>query len=111
MTENSNDQELLINPKGYGTFIPECEADDDDNQKALFKKDDDEQTVNVKVGYDNVLEEIGEFGPWQQWLYLLFWIPPAVSGAIFMLGTFTSKYKYMVTIMYHSSLSSKCVYF
>ena len=51
---------------------------------------DDRQSKNSKVGYDDILEEIGEFGPWQQWQCLVYSIPPFVSGALFMLGAFTS---------------------
>ena len=44
-----------------------------------------------KVTYDDLLEEIGEFGRWQQWQIFLYSIPAFMSGALFMLGTFTSK--------------------
>ena len=74
--------------KKYGTFAPEENTKDE--QRSLLGKEKKEETTNVRVGYDDILEEIGEFGPWQQWLAVLFWIPPVVSGAIFMLGSFTS---------------------
>ena len=51
----------------------------------------------VRVSYDDVLREIGEFGRWQQWQTLLYSIPPFVSGALFMLGTFTSMSKLQTT--------------
>ena len=74
--------------KKYGTFAPEENTKDE--QRSLLGKEKKEETTNLRVGYDDILEEIGEFGPWQQWLAALFWIPPVVSGAIFMLGSFTS---------------------
>ena len=43
-------------------------------------------------GSVQVLREVGEFGRWQQQLSLLFWLPPLVSGAVFLLGSFTSQY-------------------
>ena len=44
-----------------------------------------------KVTYDDLLGEMGEFGLWQQWQIFLYSLPPFMSGALFMLGTFTSK--------------------
>ena len=32
------------------------------------------------LDYDDVLEEVGEFGRWQIWLFALLWIPSAVSA-------------------------------
>ena len=32
------------------------------------------------LDYDDVLEEVGEFGHWQIWLFALLWIPSAVSA-------------------------------
>lgn len=45
-----------------------------------------------KVTYDDLLGEMGEFGRWQQWQIFLYSLPPFMSGALFMLGTFTSKF-------------------
>ena len=70
----------LLQDRAYGTFSQEIDE--------LHANGSDKVPSNV--GYDDVLLEIGEFGSWQQWLALIFWIPPAVSGAIFMMGTFTS---------------------
>ena len=88
--------DLLSSPAGYGTFGPEWEDESAGDIKQLLEKENDDQKA-VKVGYDDVLEEIGEFGSWQQWLAVLFWIPPAVSGAIFMLGSFTSKSSHILS--------------
>ena len=44
-----------------------------------------------KVTYDDLLEEIGDFGRWQQWQIFLYSIPAFMSGALFMLGTFTRR--------------------
>ena len=74
--------------KQYGSFVTEQNIKDE--QRPLLEKVKNDQSTNTRVGYDDILEEIGEFGPWQQWLAALFWIPPVVSGAIFMLGSFTS---------------------
>ena len=32
------------------------------------------------LDYDDVLDEVGEFGRWQIWLLALLWIPSAVSA-------------------------------
>lgn len=32
------------------------------------------------LDYDEVLNEVGEFGRWQIWLFALLWIPSAVSA-------------------------------
>ena len=32
------------------------------------------------LDYDDVLEEVGELGRWQIWLFALLWIPSAVSA-------------------------------
>ena len=45
-----------------------------------------------KVTYDDLLSEMGEFGWWQQWQIFLYSLPPFMSGALFMLGTFTSRF-------------------
>ena len=45
-----------------------------------------------KVTYDDLLAEMGEFGWWQQWQIFLYFLPPFMSGALFMLGTFTSQF-------------------
>ena len=70
----------VFEQKAYGTFANE-----------LSVEDVGEAWPPVRVSYDDVLEQIGEFGKWQQWQILLYSIPPFVSGALFMLGTFTSK--------------------
>ena len=49
-----------------------------------------------KVSYDDLLTEIGEFGWWQQWQIFLYSLPPFMSGALFMLGTFTSKFTFLL---------------
>ena len=41
------------------------------------------------VNYDDILLELGEFGLWQKILSAIFWIPPLVGGAVFLLGSFT----------------------
>ena len=43
------------------------------------------------LDYDDVLDEVGEFGRWQIWLFALLWIPSAVSamqvsGDFFVIG-------------------------
>ena len=68
------DQPLL---EGYGTSLEERTVG--------------EAFPPARVSYDDVLKEIGEFGRWQQWQTLLYCVPPFVSGALFMLGTFTSE--------------------
>ena len=40
------------------------------------------------VNYDDILLELGEFGLWQKNLSAIFWIPPLVGGAVFLLGSF-----------------------
>ena len=50
-----------------------------------------------KVSYDDLLTEIGEFGWWQQWQIFLYSLPPFMSGALFMLGTFTSNFPLIST--------------
>ena len=66
--------------KNYGTFA-----------NKMSGEDVGEAWPPVRVSYDDVLEQIGEFGRWQQWQIILYSIPPFVSGALFMLGSFTSK--------------------
>ena len=88
--ENKKGGGLLNNTsKEYGTF--DFEEEIIDENESLLENLNKDQIAVRKVGYDDILREIGEFGPWQQWLAALFWIPPAVSGAVFMLGSFTSK--------------------
>ena len=41
------------------------------------------------LNYDDILLELGEFGLWQKILSAFFWIPPLVSGAVFLLDSFT----------------------
>ena len=58
--------------KQYGTFSKN------------FKKSEN------RISFDEILEEIGEFGSWQQWQSFLYSIPPFIAGSLFMLGAFTS---------------------
>ena len=47
------------------------------------------------VNYDDILLELGEFGLWQKILSAIFWIPPLVSGAVFLLDSFTGPIIYL----------------
>ena len=78
MEEEVNKDEF--EEKNYGTFA-----------NKMSGEDVGEAWPPVRVSYDDVLEQIGEFGRWQQWQIILYSIPPFVSGALFMLGSFTSK--------------------
>ena len=77
--------------KNYGTFAYKMSGEDVG-----------EAWPPIRVSYDDVLEQIGEFGRWQQWQIILYSIPPFVSGALFMLGSFTSKTSlpYVITQIY-----------
>lgn len=47
--------------------------------------------------YDTILEEVGEFGPWQKVLFAFMWIPSAASAmAVFMYEfiAYTPKHRY-----------------
>ena len=70
MSENANRRSV----ESYGTFLIKNALD-----------------PPRKVTYDDLLGEMGEFGCWQQWQIFLYSVPPFMSGALFMLGTFTSK--------------------
>ena len=42
--------------------------------------------------FDEVLEEVGEFGPWQLIMSLLLWIPPTMGGVHVLMYSFTGVY-------------------
>ena len=47
------------------------------------------------LDYDDVLDEVGEFGRWQIWLFALLWIPSAVSAmqvSVFFVKYLMSRY-------------------
>lgn len=55
--------------------------------------------VRKGIDYDQVLTEIGEFGPRQRWLFALMWLPSAASAmAVFMYEfiAFTPRYRCLV---------------
>ena len=55
----------------------------------------------MAVDYDGVLEEIGQLGPWQKRLFLLLWIPSAMSAmAVFMYDftAFVPKHRCLVDL-------------
>ena len=58
----------------------------EEKQYGTFSKNTNEN----KITFDDILEEIGEFGTWQQWQSFLYSIPPFIAGSLFMLGAFTS---------------------
>ena len=43
------------------------------------------------MDYDEVLDEIGEFGRWQQVTIVLLWIPPMMAGIHNLLFVFTGR--------------------
>ena len=75
-------------------MIVNKETEDVDRTYGTFaedKKQTGDAFPPLRVSYDDVLEEIGEFGRWQQWQSFVYSVPPFMSGALFMLGTFTSR--------------------
>lgn len=40
--------------------------------------------------YDEVLEKIGQFGPWQKKIILFLWLPPILAGMGFMQYSFAA---------------------
>ena len=73
-------------------MIVNKETEDVDRTYGTFaedKKQTGDAFPPLRVSYDDVLEEIGEFGRWQQWQSFVYSVPPFMSGALFMLGTFT----------------------
>ena len=68
-----------VEEKQYGTFSNNAS---DSRSKNISEN---------KVTFDEILEEIGEFGKWQQWQSFLYSIPPFIAGSLFMLGAFTSQ--------------------
>lgn len=84
-------------------------CDQDDQRSYLIDKDDDDhchggrrQNYNsvdeVKVdntfnmNYDDILEELGELGPWQILNLALLWLPAMASGMFVLTYSFTGKY-------------------
>ena len=45
----------------------------------------------MSLDYDLVLEEIGEFGPWQRGVAALAWVPAAFVGVHSLMFSFTGK--------------------
>ena len=47
-------------------------------------------SVNVSpvMNFDDILLELGEFGPWQRNNNLLLWLPSASAGASFLIAAF-----------------------
>ena len=62
------------------------QENEEEKQYGTFSKNTNEN----KITFDDILEEIGEFGTWQQWQSFLYSIPPFIAGSLFMLGAFTS---------------------
>ena len=48
----------------------------------------------LKMNYDDILEELGELGPWQILHVLLLWLPPMAGGIIVLTYSFTGTYQY-----------------
>ena len=40
--------------------------------------------------YDEVLEKIGQFGPWQKKIIVFLWLPPILAGMGFMQYSFAA---------------------
>ena len=94
---------LPLSGAAYGTFPPlvtRNEEPDEEREKQRSVYDQVTSITHLTTlittmnlpprNRKKVLDEIGEFGLWQQRLSILFWLPCAVSGAIFLLGSFTS---------------------
>jgi hypothetical protein len=48
------------------------------------------------MNYDKILEELGEFGPWQLIPVILLWFPSIASGIFVLTYSFTGKiYQYL----------------
>jgi hypothetical protein len=43
-----------------------------------------------KVDYDEILQHIGQFGPWQRRIHLLMWLTSAAGGLAVVVYTFTA---------------------
>ena len=94
---------LSLSGAAYGTFPPLVTRNEEPDEEGAKQQSVYDQvssithlttfitTMNLPPrNRPKVLDEIGEFGLWQQRLSILFWLPCAVSGAIFLLGSFTS---------------------
>ena len=44
------------------------------------------------MNYDQILEEIGEFGPWQILPVILLWLPSIAAGVFVLTFSFTGKF-------------------
>ena len=70
------------------------QENEEEKQYDTFSKNTNEnKSKNLsenRITFDDILEEIGEFGTWQQWQSFLYSIPPFIAGSLFMLGAFTS---------------------
>ena len=66
-------------------------SNDSENEKRAGPGEERPGAGKGGLSYDAVLLEIGEFGAWQQRLSALYSVFPAVAGALFMLGSFTSQ--------------------
>ena len=53
-----------------------------------------------RQSYDQILEKIGQFGPWQKKIIIFLWIPPILAGLGFMQYSFAvgtpSEYRCLV---------------
>ena len=54
--------------------------------------------LSVKMDYDAVLAEIGEFGPWQQGVIVLLWLPPMMAGIHNLLFVFTGNLMWAICL-------------
>ena len=50
------------------------------------------------MNYDDILEELGELGPWQILHLLLLWLPVCASGAWTLTYSITGKYVKYFTV-------------
>ena len=46
------------------------------------------------MNYDQILEELGEFGKWQQIVAFLLWIPLGIGGIHVLMYSFTGNYSF-----------------
>ena len=45
--------------------------------------------TNIKMNYDDILEELGELGPWQFLHCSLLWLPSVASGICVLIYSFS----------------------
>ena len=64
------------------------------------------------MNYDDILEELGELGPWQIFHLLLLWLPVCASGAWTLTYSITGKLlKYFIAYIFVSLKNARKIVF